>query len=171
MAGGIASIVILLFMILVYHIPGLIASFTLISYVWLMLLVFHFAEVTLTLPGIAAFVLGIGMAVDANIITDERIKEELRSGKSILSAVKAGNKVSFKTVMDAHITTFIAAAVMYWMGTGSVRGFALVLMIDLIVSIITNIFFSRYLLVLLVKGNVIKKPGLLGVKESDIRAL
>lgn len=170
-AGIIASGIILLFMILVYHIPGVVASFTLISYVWLMLLVFHFAEVTLTLPGIAAFILGMGMAVDANIITDERIKEEIRSGKSILSAVKAGNKVSFKTVMDAHVTTFIAAAVMYWMGTGSVKGFALVLMIDLIVSIVTNIFFSRYLMVLLVKANIIKKPGMLGVKESDIRAL
>ncbi|WP_223069209.1 protein translocase subunit SecD [Paenibacillus caui] len=170
-AGAIASIVILLFMILVYHIPGLVASFTLIVYVWMMLLIFYFAGVTLTLPGIAAFVLGIGMAVDANIITDERIKEELRSGKSILSAVKAGNKVSFRTVMDAHVTTFIAAAVMYWMGAGSVRGFALVLMIDIVVSIITNIFFSRYLLVSLVKGNIIKKPGVLGVKESEIRAL
>ncbi|GGA41958.1 protein translocase subunit SecD [Paenibacillus physcomitrellae] len=171
LAGGIASVVILLFMMIIYHLPGVIASFTLISYVWMMLLVFHFAGVTLTLPGIAAFVLGIGMAVDANIITDERIKEELRSGKSIMSAVKAGNRVSFRTVMDAHVTTFIAAAVMYWMGTGSVRSFALVLMIDIVVSIITNIFFSRYLLVLLVKGNVIKKPGLLGVKESEIGAL
>lgn len=170
-AGAIASIVILLFMMLIYHLPGVIASFTLISYVWMMLLIFYFADVTLTLPGIAAFVLGIGMAVDANIITDERIKEELRSGKSIMSAVKSGNKVSFRTVMDAHVTTFIAAAVMYWLGTGAVRGFALVLMIDIVVSVLTNIFFSRYLLLLLVKGNIIKKPGLLGVKESEIRAL
>lgn len=170
-AGAIASIVILLFMMLVYHLPGVIASFTLISYIWLMILVFYLADVTVTLPGIAALVLGIGMAVDANIITDERIKEELRSGKSIMSAVKSGNKISFRTVMDAHVTTFIAGAVMYWMGTGSVRAFALVLMIDIVVSILTNIFFSRYLLVLLVKGNVIKKPGLLGVKESEIRAL
>ncbi|MNH81535.1 bifunctional preprotein translocase subunit SecD/SecF [compost metagenome] len=170
-AGIIGSLIILAFMILVYRIPGLVASFTLIVYTWLLIAFFYFAGVTLTLPGIAAFILGIGMAVDANIITDERIKEELRNGKSILSAVKAGSRISFRTVMDAHVTTFIAAAVMFGLGTGAVKGFAFVLMLDLIVSIITNIFFSRYLLHLLVKGNIIKSPKMLGVKESEISAL
>ncbi|MBP1999005.1 SecD/SecF fusion protein [Paenibacillus shirakamiensis] len=170
-AGIIGSLIILIFMISVYRIPGLVASFTLIVYTWMLIAFFYFAGVTLTLPGIAAFILGIGMAVDANIITDERIKEELRSGKSILSAVKAGSRTSFRTVMDAHVTTFIAAAVMYGLGTGPVKGFAFVLMLDLIVSIITNIFFSRYLLHLLVKANIIKSPKMLGVKESEIRAL
>lgn len=170
-AGLIGSVIILLFMIIVYHVPGIIACFTLIVHSWLVLALFYFADVTLTLPGIAAFILGIGMAVDANIITDERIKEELRSGKSILSAVKAGSKISFQTIMDAQVTTLIAGAVMYYMGTGAVKGFALVLMIDILVSILTNVYFSRYLLGLLVKGNAIKKPKQLGVKESDIRAL
>ncbi|KAF4321955.1 hypothetical protein G195_004856 [Phytophthora kernoviae 00238/432] len=121
--------------------------------------------------GIAAFILGIGMAVDANIITYERIKEEMRSGKSILSSVRAGGKSSFRTIIDSNITTIIAASVMFIMGTGAVKGFALVLIFDIVTSIITNIFFSRFLLTLLVRANVLKKPKYFGVKESEIRAL
>ncbi|CAM2852819.1 protein translocase subunit SecD [Paenibacillus sediminis] len=171
MAGLIGSALILLFMIVMYLVPGLIASFSIVVYSFLVLVIFKLAGVTLTLPGIAAFILGIGMAVDANIITYERIKEEMLSGKSVLSAVKAGSKSSFRTIMDANITTILAGAVMFMMGTGSVKGFALVLIINIIISVATNIFFSRFLLTLLVKGNAINKPIYFGVKESDIRAL
>lgn len=170
-AGIIASIFILVFMISLYRIPGVVASFALITHTWLVLAIFYLGDFVLTLPGIAAFILGIGMAVDANIITYERIKEELRSGKSILSAVKSGERISFRTVMDSNITTIIAASVMFWLGTGSVRGFAIVLIIDIVTSILTNVFFSRFLLNLLVKANLIKKPSYFGVKESEIRAL
>ncbi|MFB5762154.1 protein translocase subunit SecD [Paenibacillus medicaginis] len=170
-AGLIASVIILLFMILMYRVPGLIASFCLILHTWLVLAIFYFGDFVLTLPGIAAFVLGIGMAVDANIITYERIKEEILSGKSIRSSMVAGGKNSFRTVMDANITTIIAGLVMFALGTGSVKGFALVLIVDIVVSILTNVFFSRFLLNLLIKADVIKKPKYFGVKESEIRAL
>ncbi len=170
-AGIIGSILILIFMVFMYRVPGLIAAFCLLLHTWGTLLVFIWADITLTLPGIAAFILGIGMAVDANIITYERIKEELRSGKSILSAFKAGSKRSFWTVMDAQITTLIAGAVMFWLGTGSVRGFALVLMIGIVTSIITNVLLSRFLLSLLIKAKSLKKPGYFGVKGSEIREL
>ncbi|WP_172249480.1 protein translocase subunit SecD [Saccharibacillus deserti] len=170
-AGIVGSIIILIFMVFMYRIPGLIAAFCLIIHTWGTILIFIWADITLTLPGIAAFILGIGMAVDANIITYERIKEEMRSGKSILSAFRAGSKSSFRTVMDAQITTLIAGAVMFWLGTGSVRGFALVLMIDIVTSIITNVFLSRYLLSLLVKAKSLNKPGYFGVKGSEIREL
>lgn len=170
-AGLIGSLFILLFMIGMYRIPGLIASFTLIVHTWLLILVFVWADFTLTLPGIAAFILGIGMAVDANIITNERIHEEMRTGKSIMSAVKAGDKHSLRTVLDSQITTIIVAAVMYAYGTGAVKGFALVLIVEIVLSIATNIYLSRFLLNLLLKAGKLLKPKYFGVKERDIREL
>ncbi|WP_334078032.1 protein translocase subunit SecD [Paenibacillus sanfengchensis] len=170
-AGLIASAFILLFMVGMYRVPGLVAAFTLIVHTWLLILVFEWADFTLTLPGIAALILGVGMAVDANIITNERIHEEMKSGKSVMSAVKAGDKHSFRTVMDSQITTIIVAAVMYWFGTGAVKGFALVLIVEIVLSIATNIYLSRFLLNLLLKAGKLLKPKYFGVKESDIREL
>ncbi|MNV63827.1 bifunctional preprotein translocase subunit SecD/SecF [compost metagenome] len=129
------------------------------------------ADFTLTLPGIAAFILGIGMAVDANIITNERIHEEMRSGKSIMSSVKAGSKSSFRTVIDSNVTTIIVAAVMFAFGTGSVKGFALVLIVEILLSIATNLYFARWMLNQLVKAGKLSKPKQFGVKESEINAL
>ncbi|KGE18257.1 protein translocase subunit SecD [Paenibacillus wynnii] len=170
-AGLVGSLIILIFMIGMYRLPGVLASFALILHTWLLILVFVIADFTLTLPGIAAFILGIGMAVDANIITNERIREEMRSGKSILSSVKAGSKSSFRTVMDANVTTIIVAAVMFAFGTGAVKGFALVLIVEIVLSIATNLYFSRWLLNLLVRAGTLSKPKQFGVKESEIRAL
>ena len=170
-AGLIASAFVLLFMIGMYRLPGMVASFALILHTWLLILVFVLADFTLTLPGIAALILGIGMAVDANIITNERIREEMRNGRSIMSSVKAGNKNSFRTILDSNITTIIVAGVMYWFGTGAVKGFALVLIVEIALSILTNVYFSHFLLSLLVKAGVLKKPKQFGVKESEIRAL
>ncbi len=170
-AGIIGSAIILLFMLAFYRIPGLVASIALISYTWLLLLAFKLMGVTLTLPGIAAFVLALGMAVDANIITYERIKDEIRSGKSIPSALRAGSKNSFRTIMDANVTTIIAAAVIMFLGTSSIKGFGVILITSIVGSIITNVFFSRLLLNLLIRSNLIKKPGYFGVKEAEIRAL
>ncbi|MDF2960733.1 MAG: SecDF [Paenibacillus sp.] len=170
-AGVIGSILILLFMLVLYRIPGVVASITIITYAWLLLLVFDLLNATLTLPGIAAFILGIGMAVDANIITYERIKEEIRSGKSILSSLRSGSKHSFRTIMDANITNIIASAVLYTIGNGAIRGFALTTMLSIVLSIVTNVFLSRFLIQLLIRGNLFKKPAYFGVKESEIRGL
>jgi preprotein translocase subunit SecD len=170
-AALIGSIIILLFMVLFYRVPGLIAAFTLITYAWLLLLAFDMLHVTLTLPGIGAFVLGIGMAVDANIITYERIKEEIRSGKSILSSLKSGSKHSFRTIMDANITNIIAATVLYSFGTGAIRGFAVTTIMSVVLSILTNVFLARLLMHLLIRSNLVKKPGYFGVKEAEIREL
>ncbi|AIQ54335.1 protein translocase subunit SecD [Paenibacillus sp. FSL R7-0331] len=170
-AGLVGSLIILIFMIGMYRLPGILASFALILHTWLLILVFVVADFTLTLPGIAAFILGIGMAVDANIITNERIREEIRSGKGIMSSVKAGNKTSFRTVMDANVTTIIVAAVMFAFGTGAVKGFALILIVEIVLSILTNLYFTHWLLTVLVKAGALKKPKQFGVKESDISAL
>ncbi|MBE9915073.1 protein translocase subunit SecD [Paenibacillus donghaensis] len=170
-AGIIGSIVILIFMIGMYRLPGVIASFGLIVHTWLLILVFVWADFTLTLPGVAAFILGIGMAVDANIITNERIREEFRNGKSVMSSVKAGNKSSLRTILDSNITTIIVGAVMFAFGTGAVKGFALVLIVEILLSILTNVYFTHFLLGLLVKAGLLKKPKQFGVKESEINAL
>ncbi|MBD2846703.1 protein translocase subunit SecD [Paenibacillus sp. IB182496] len=170
-AGGVASVLILLFMLVMYRMPGLIASVTLIVYSWGILLLFYWMNATLTLPGIAAFVLGIGMAVDANIITAERIRDELRSGKSLLSSLKSGSKNSFRTILDANVTTIVAAAVLYYVGTGAIQGFALTLILSNVLSMITNVFFSRLLLQLLVRSGMFTRPGFYGVKEADIQSL
>lgn len=171
-AGFIGIAAIFLFMLIFYRIPGIIAVLTLSIYIWLILAIFYLMNGVLTLPGIAALILGVGMAVDANIITYERIKEELRSGKSVLSAFKAGNRRSFTTIFDANITTILAAAVLFAYGTSSVKGFALVLIISVLASFITAVFGTRLFLGLWVQSRVMdKKPGLFGVKESDIREL
>ncbi|MEF2243314.1 protein translocase subunit SecD [Paenibacillus sp. IITD108] len=170
-AGVIGSIIVLVFLIVIFRIPGVVAAISVISYTWLLILVFNLLNVTLTLPGIAAFVLGIGMAVDANIITYERIREEIRSGKSLLSALKAGSKTSLRTIMDANITSIIANIVLYYIGNGAIRGFALTMIFSIVVSILTNIIFSRFLITLIIRSNVFKKPTYFGVKESEIREL
>ncbi len=170
-AGLIASILIFLFMVLYYRAPGLVAAFTLITYVWVLLAIFDFMNATLTLPGIAALVLGAGMAVDANIITYERIREEIRAGKSILSSLKSGSKHSFRTIMDANVTNLIAGIVLYYVGNGAIRGFAVITMMSIIISILTNVLFSRWLLHLIIRGNLLKKPSYFGVKEAEIRGL
>lgn len=170
-AGIIGSVLILLFMLFIYRIPGIISAITLITYVWLLMLIFYWMNATLTLPGIAAFVLGIGMAVDANIITYERIKEELRSGKSVLSSLKAGSRNSLSSIIDANLTTIIAGFVLFYVGTGAIQGFALILILSIIVSMITNVAFSRFLLYLLIRSKAVGKPIYFGVKEADISEL
>jgi SecD/SecF fusion protein len=169
--GIIASVLILLFMLYFYRVPGIVASICLIVFVWVLLGVFYLMGATLTLPGIAAFVLGIGIAVDSNIITAERIKDELRNGKTISSSLRAGAKNSFRTIIDAHITTLIAGSVLYFMGHGMVKSFAIVLIASIVVNIATNVFLPRYLLQLLVQSGYFNKPSQYGVKEREIGAL
>nr|WP_240903946.1 protein translocase subunit SecD [Bacillus sp. N1-1] len=171
-AGFIGVGLIFLFMLFYYRLPGAIAVITLTTYIYLILVVFNWMNAVLTLPGIAALILGVGMAVDANIITYERIKEEIRSGKSVMSAFKAGGRRSFTTIFDANITTLIAAGVLFAYGTSSVKGFAVMLITSIVVSFLTAVWGSRILLGLWVKSRALnKKPGLFGVKESEIDEL
>ncbi|MCF6138065.1 protein translocase subunit SecDF [Pseudalkalibacillus berkeleyi] len=171
-AGTVGIALIFLFMLIFYRIPGIIAVITLSAYIYLILLVFDWMDGVLTLPGIAALILGVGMAVDANIITYERIKEELRSGKSVMSAFKAGNKRSLSTILDANITTILAAGVLFGFGTSSVKGFALVLIISILASFLTAVYGSRLLLGLWVNSRILnKKPRLFGVKQEQISDL
>jgi len=170
-AGYVGGALIFLFMLVVYRLPGFVANITLASFIYLSLLFLDWMDATLTLPGIAGFILGIGMAVDANIITYERIQEEIRAGKTILSAYRAGEKRSLVTILDAQITTLIAAAVLFYFGTSSIQGFALITVLTTILSIFTNVFFARALLGLLIRTNLFNKPFWFGVKESEISEL
>lgn len=169
-AGAIGIAVIFLFMLLFYRLGGLIADLSLCFYVFIVMGVFVGLQAVLTLPGIAALILGIGMAVDANIITLERIKDEIRGGKTMLSAFRAGSKRALPTVVDANITTIIAACVLFFFGESSIKGFAVMLLISNIITFITSVYGSRLLLGLLVHSRLLeRRPGLLGVKRSDIR--
>ena len=142
----IGLVVLAVFMIAYYRLPGLLANISLIVYALLLLWILSLIHATLTLPGIAGFVLSIGMAVDSNIIIYERLKEELRAGKTLRVAVEAGFKRALSTILDANITTLIAALVLFQFGTGSIQGFALILAIGLVVSLVTAIFFTRMML-------------------------
>lgn len=158
-----------LFMLLYYRLPGVVALITLAVFVYLNLLIFELINGVLTLPGIAALVLGVGMAVDANIITYERIKEELRIGKSIKVAFKNGAKDSFSAIFDANITSLLASVVLFYFGTSSVKGFATTLIISILVSFITAVWGARLLLGLLVNSGMFdSKPWLFGVNKSTI---
>lgn len=161
---------IFLFMIAVYRFPGLIAAINLSIYIYLVLLVFNLMNGVLTLPGIAALILGVGMAVDANIITFERIKEELRSGKSVMASFKAGTKNSLTTIFDANITTLLAASILFIFGTSSVKGFATMLIISILISFLTAVFGTRLLLGLWAKSRFLSKhKGWFGAKKEEIK--
>ncbi|MFC7320992.1 protein translocase subunit SecDF [Halobacillus campisalis] len=171
-AGMIGVAMIFVYMIFYYRFPGLISVITLSAYIYLILVVFELLQGVLTLPGIAALILGVGMAVDANIITYERIKEELKSGKSVLSAFKSGNKRSLATILDANITTLIAAGVLFAFGTSSVKGFATMLIVSILVSFITAVYGTRLLLGLWVKSRFLtKRFGWFGVKKDQVHTL
>ena len=168
-ASVIGIALIFLFMLVFYRLPGLVAVIMLGLYIFLTLLVFNWMHAVLTLPGIAALVLGVGIAVDANIITYERLKEELRIGKSLMSAYRAGNHRSLATILDANITTLAAAGVLFVYGTSSVQGFATSLIVSILVGFITNVFGTRFLLGLLVKSRYFdKKISYFGVKQKEI---
>ncbi|MDG4655401.1 protein translocase subunit SecDF [Ectobacillus antri] len=169
LAGIIGIALIFLFMIVYYRLPGIVAVINLLMYIYVTLLIFDWMNAVLTLPGIAALVLGVGIAVDANIITDERFKDELKIGKSVMAAYRAGNRHSFLTVLDAHITTMLAAIVLFIFGTSAVKGFATSLMVSLIVGFATNVGGTRLMLGLLVNSRYFdKKIGYFGVKAKDI---
>jgi preprotein translocase subunit SecD len=153
---------IMVFMVILYRVPGLIADFALGVYALLVVGVMVGINAVLTLPGIAGLLLSVGMAVDCNIIIFERIREEIRLGKTIRASVDAGFNRAIRTVMDANITTLIAAAVLYQFGTGPVRGFAVTLSIGIFASILTAIILTRFLLREVVATGSIRSPKLFG---------
>lgn len=171
-AGFIGVALIFLYMLVYYRFMGIISVITLSFYIYLVLVIFNFMNAVLTLPGIAALILGVGMAVDANIITYERIKDELRTGKTTMSAFKAGSRRSLSTILDANITTIIAASVLFYFGTMAVQGFAVMLIVSILTSFFTAVYGSRLLLGLWVNSRILnKKPRFFGVKESEIGEL
>ncbi|WP_258359954.1 protein translocase subunit SecD [Moorella sulfitireducens (nom. illeg.)] len=161
-------VLIALFMLIFYRLPGIVANFSLIIYALIVLAVLWSLKATLTLPGIAGLLLSVGMAVDANIIIYERLKEELRNGKTLRAAVDAGFKRAFTTIFDANATTVLAALVLYFLGSGTVRGFAVTLSMGIITSMFTAITLTRFLLHLVIGVPAFQKLWLYGVKESQI---
>lgn len=148
MAGAIGLLLVILFMSAYYRIPGVWASIALVCYMALFFLVLAIGQFNLTLTGIAGIVLSIGMAVDANVVIFERMKEELGAGKSVRSAIKSGYKRALWAILDANITTIIACVVLYFFGTGTIRGFATTLAIGVIISLFTALVITRALLYL-----------------------
>ncbi|MGE7979189.1 protein translocase subunit SecDF [Psychrobacillus sp. NPDC093200] len=171
-AGIIGAVLILLFLMFYYRLPGIVANLTLVVYVYLNLLVFDWINGVLTLPGIAGLVLGIAMAVDANILTAERIREEIRIGKTVKQAFEEGTKSSWSAILDANVTSLIAAVVLFYFGTSSVKGFATILIISILVSFITAVWGSRVLLGLLIRsGYFDNKIGWFGVRNSKVHSI
>ena len=153
-AGIIGIILVLLIMILMYHFSGFIAGTALVVYTMLSFLVFYLIEGTLTLPGIAAMLLGIGMAVDASVISFERIKDQLKIGKPLKEAVTIGNKESLSSILDANITTMIVAVILFILGQSSVKGFATMLIINILLTIIVLVFISKAVVALFAGSGV-----------------
>ena len=146
LAGAIGIVVIFLFMTILYRIPGLMSGFALLIYVILNLLAINGFNATLTLPGIAGVILAIGMAVDANVIIFTRIKEEINAGKSVINAIESGYHKALSAILDGNITTLIAAAVLWFRGSGTVKGFAQTLAIGIILSMFTALFVTKRLM-------------------------
>ncbi len=142
-AAAIGLVIVILFMIIVYRVPGLVAGIALILYTALMLITLNAFDITLTLPGIAGIILGIGMAVDANVIIYARIREEIGAGISVRNAIRGGFKKAFSAIFDGNITTLIAACVLMWLGSGTVKGFAYTLALGIVLSMFTALVVSR----------------------------
>ena len=146
MAGGIGLLLVMLFMIVLYRMNGVVADIALIGYVAIVALIINGFGIQLTLPGIAGIILTIGTAVDANVIIFERIKEEIKVGKSLRVAVDSGFNRAFSAIIDANVTTLIAAVALWYFGSGTIIGFAKTLFIGTIVSMFTAVFVTRFLL-------------------------
>jgi protein-export membrane protein SecD len=152
-------------MVVFYRLPGLIADITLVLYTVITLLAMAGIQATLTLPGIAGLILSVGMAVDTNVIIFERIKEEIKVGKTIRAAIDSGFRRAFLTIIDSNVTTLLAAVVLFYFGSGPIKGFAVTLSIGILASMFTAITVTKYFMVLLVRSGVENK-WLYGVREG-----
>ncbi len=166
-AGGL--LLVLAFMVFYYRLPGAIANVSLIVYTILTLGAFALLGVTLTLPGIAGFILSIGMAVDANVLIFERTREELKAGKSLYRSVESGFYRAFSSILDSNVTTLIACGALFWLGTGFVKGFALTLAIGVLVSMFTAITCSRTLMMTALTVPSLKKPELFAPAQKTVQ--
>ena len=169
-AGIIGIILIILFLIFIYHFAGVVSSISMLIYTFLVFLTFWIVGGVLTLPGIAALILGIGMAVDSNVITFARIKDELYKGKSLPMAFKVGTKSSFSAILDSNLTTLLVAIIMFVFGESSIKGFATMLIITVVITMFTMVWLTRILLKLFVKTNYFndKLKLFINVESSDI---
>lgn len=169
LAGGIGVALIMLFMIAYYRLAGVISAITIAVYVFIVFLMYNAMGAVFTLSGIAALVLGVGMACDSNILTFERIRDAMYSGRSVKTAFYEGSSKSFTTIFDAQLTTFISALILYMFGTGSVKGFATMLIISVITTMIVIVFVAKFLLKLLVdSGFLDNKYTWFAVKVQDV---
>lgn len=153
---------VLVFMVVVYRVPGLLADVALLLYVIFLLAVLATSKAVLTLPGIAGFVLSIGMAVDANVLIFERLKEEIWAGKSLRFAVRTGFTRAFTSVFDSHFTTIVGASVLYLLGTGTVKGFAFTLFWGTLFSLLTAVVVTRFFMDVVVENDIITSPEAYG---------
>ena len=170
-AGILGIALVFLFMMLIYRIPGFIASIALTLYITLVLFIFGEVGITLTLPGIAAFLLTIGMAVDANVLIFERMREELRKGVSVATSVKRGFENALSSIVDSNVTTIIAALVLYFFGSGSVKGFAITFIIGILVSLFTALVVTKFLMNNAVKMGMLSKVShICSVKKKEVEA-
>ncbi len=156
LAFGVGIIAVLVAMLVLYRLAGLVADLALGIYVLLVAGALAFLEATLTLPGIAGLILSIGMAVDANVIIFERIKEEVNWGKTLRASIEGGFRRAFRTILDANLTTLIVAGVLFYFGTGPIRGFAVTLSIGILCSMVTALIITRLLLVWLVESRLVR---------------
>lgn len=164
-AGAIGFVIVAVFMIAVYLIPGLAAVIALSIYVGIILILLDAFEVTLTLPGVAGIILSIGMAVDANVIIFTRIKEEIGQGKAVSTAIQSGFNKALSAIVDGNVTTLIAAAVLFWRGSGTVKGFASTLAIGIVLSMVTALFITKFVLTSLYHAGL-EAPKLYGTKKD-----
>lgn len=155
LAGGVGIALIMLFMILYYRLPGLISAITIAVYVFVVFFIYNAIGSVFSLSGIAALLLGVGMAVDSNIITFERIKDSMYAGRSLKTAFYEGNSKSFTTILDSQLTTFISAIILYLLGTGSVKGFATMLIVSTVATLLLIVFVARFLLKMIVDSGIV----------------
>src|SRR5215469_7729657 len=161
-ASLIGLAIVLLFMLAVYRLPGFLADMALVVYCFMMLAYVSVFGVVLTLPGIAGFVLSIGMAVDANVLIFERLKEELWAGRTTRAAVTVAFKRAFWTVFDSHVTTIVGALVLYWLGTGTVKGFAFTLLWGTVFSLFSAVYITRAFTDAVVDSDLVTAPAAYG---------
>jgi protein-export membrane protein SecD len=153
-------------MVALYRLPGLLASVALLFYAGTVLMVFKVTAITLSLAGLAGFVLSVGMAVDANVLIFERFKEEMRAGRTIGAAVEAAVRRAWPAVRDSNTSTLITSAVLYFMGSGTVKGFAITLMIGVLVSLISSIIVTHNLLAIVLNFGWTRRGPLIGVARG-----
>ena len=167
-AGAIGLGFVMIFMVTYYRAPGLIADIALVIYGLFLFALFKAIPVTLTLAGIAGFILSIGMAVDANILIFERTKEELRAGRNLFTAINSGFDRAFTSIFDSNMTTIITCTILYLLGTSVVKGFALTLAIGVMVSMFTAITVTKNFMHLIFGTGELKHPALFGLRQDEI---